>query len=497
MIDLYFTYLGKKLKKSVKKSIASKLIFYVLLTSTLITTVFTSVSFYMDYSNEMNDLKKIYQQIQTSYATSLAGAIWDINKSQVEQQLEGILNFHDVTKVTITERGKTTYEKIKHSDEPYAFVESKRFELHTIDDDLAGTLDVHVTKSYMYKRLFEKVVYFFVTQGLKTLLISFMIFMVFQMLVSRHIVDIVNQIKLTDLHKWDGPEIKVDRKGKSKDELDFLVHSINDNISRIRQLQKRQAILLEEKDETIEQQKSKIFNSAKLASIGEMAGGVADEINNPLAIISGQTYKLQRYVREQADQEQCSKSLTKIDEMILRITKIVDGLKYLSHDQSDHDGRQVEVKKIVESTLNLCQEKFNSRGIKVQVKIPSNFKLYCREVQISQVLLNLLNNAYEAAKNSETPIIKLEVVKRDEYAEFSVINSGLPINESIADKIFDPFFTTKVLGKGTGLGLSISKGIANSHQGDLFLDKNKDLTTFTMRIPLVSKDSDGNKKIAV
>ncbi|MFK7824036.1 MAG: hypothetical protein AB8G05_07765 [Oligoflexales bacterium] len=158
------------MKISVKKSIASKLILYVLLTSTLSTTIFTSVSFYIDYTNELNDLKKIYQQIQSSYVTSLAGAIWDIDKSQINQQLNGVLNFHDVTKVSITERGKIVYQKRKDSNESHKFVESRKFELKTIDGDFAGILDVHVTKSYMYNRLFDKVVYFFVTQGLKTLL---------------------------------------------------------------------------------------------------------------------------------------------------------------------------------------------------------------------------------------------------------------------------------------------------------------------------------------
>lgn len=322
-----------------------------------------------------------------------------------------------------------------------------------------------------------------------------MIFMVFQILVSRHIVEIVNQIKKIDLHQWDGQNIKVNRKSESSDELDFLAQSINDNMNKISQLQKRQSILLEEKDDTIEQQKSKIFYSAKLASIGEMAGGVAHEINNPLAIISGNTYKLERYIKDNPNKEKCNDAISKINQMIIRITKIVDGLRYLSHEQSDKDGRLVEVKKIVDSTLNLCQEKFNSMGINVQVNIPSDFKIYCREVQISQVLLNLLNNAFEAAKKAENPIIKLEVIMRDNYAEFSVINSGVQISDAIANKIFDPFFTTRVLGKGTGLGLSISKGIANSHQGDLFLDRNRELTTFTMRIPIISKNN--NEKIAV
>lgn len=319
--------------------------------------------------------------------------------------------------------------------------------------------------------------------------------MVFQILVSRHIVEIVNQIKKIDLHQWDGQNIKVNRKSESSDELDFLAQSINDNMNKISQLQKRQSILLEEKDDTIEQQKSKIFYSAKLASIGEMAGGVAHEINNPLAIISGNTYKLERYIKDNPNKEKCNDAISKINQMIIRITKIVDGLRYLSHEQSDKDGRLVEVKKIVDSTLNLCQEKFNSMGINVQVNIPSDFKIYCREVQISQVLLNLLNNAFEAAKKAENPIIKLEVIMRDNYAEFSVINSGVQISDAIANKIFDPFFTTRVLGKGTGLGLSISKGIANSHQGDLFLDRNRELTTFTMRIPIISKNN--NEKIAV
>ena len=112
----------------------------------------------------------------------------------------------------------------------------------------------------------------------------------------------------------------------------------------------------------------------------------------------------------------------------------------------------------------------------------------CRSVEISQVLMNLLNNSRDALtmKDSKDPDdrwINIVVTDQGENVEINVMDNGNGIPHDVAEKIMQPFFTTKELGKGTGLGLSISRNIIESHKGRFFLDSNSQYTKFTIILP--------------
>jgi signal transduction histidine kinase len=109
--------------------------------------------------------------------------------------------------------------------------------------------------------------------------------------------------------------------------------------------------------------------------------------------------------------------------------------------------------------------------------------LYCQPVEISQTLLNLLNNAFDVIEKLEERWIRIQIDKKDDYLTMSVINSGPKIPDAVVEKIFQPFFTTKGVGKGTGLGLSISKNIIERHNGTLSVDNSCQNTKFDIRIP--------------
>ena len=104
-------------------------------------------------------------------------------------------------------------------------------------------------------------------------------------------------------------------------------------------------------------------------------------------------------------------------------------------------------------------------------------------MQISQVLLNLFNNSFDAIENSDTKWIKHEVVYLENFARLEISDSGSGIQKALADKIMQPFFTTKPIGKGTGLGLSISRSIIEEHGGKFFLDETCPNTKFIIELP--------------
>jgi signal transduction histidine kinase len=139
---------------------------------------------------------------------------------------------------------------------------------------------------------------------------------------------------------------------------------------------------------------------------------------------------------------------------------------------------------LIEQSLALCEARFKKDAVKLITEpVPSEWSLECRDSQISQVLLNLLGNAHDAAMEAPERWVKLAAEDIGDSFEFSITDSGPGMTEEIADKILEPFFTTKPAGKGTGLGLSISHKIVVEHMGQLALDRASPHTRFTVRLP--------------
>lgn len=233
----------------------------------------------------------------------------------------------------------------------------------------------------------------------------------------------------------------------------------------------------------VEEKTMQIVNSEKMASLGEMASGMAHEINNPLAIILGlcdQT--LHRLEVDREAQDQNIKSLEKIANMAQRIAKTVKGLKTFSRSGDKDSFVETKFSEILTDTLELCSERFKKGGIELILGDFGNDSLPCRAVQISQVILNLLNNSYDAVQALAEKWVKIDVVNTGSSIQIQITDSGTGIPPQIVDKLMQPFFTTKEVGKGTGLGLSISKGIAEDHGGRLFVDSTCKNTRFIFEL---------------
>ncbi len=237
-----------------------------------------------------------------------------------------------------------------------------------------------------------------------------------------------------------------------------------------------------------EQQRIKSFNSAKMSTLGEMAGGIAHEINNPLAIISGKARSLQRGIKSgsitaEEAVEQTQKIITTID----RVAAIIRGLKSFSRQGDNDPFSPTEIRSIINDTLVLCQERFKNHGIDLTFEPGPTVMAECRSVEISQVILNLLTNAFDAMEHLETKWVKIAVLDLGGDVSIQVTDSGHGIPAAIKEKIMQPFFSTKEVGKGTGLGLSISSGILQSHGGRLVLDDKNGHTTFIVTWPKLQK----------
>lgn len=236
-----------------------------------------------------------------------------------------------------------------------------------------------------------------------------------------------------------------------------------------------------------EQMQAQLFQSSRLASLGEMAGGVAHEINNPLAVIAGTSRRIRRVLqRGTEERDKIESYLDDIDLVIDRMGKIVEGLRAFSRDGSNDGFTKIKVSSIIDGAVALCQEKFKHKNIELSVDISkheSDLTIYCNEVQIGQVIINLLNNAHDAILELSERWILISVRDVNEKIEIVVTDSGKGIAPEIANKLMYPFFTTKPVGYGTGLGLSISRGIVENHGGMLILDTNAPNTSFVVTLP--------------
>jgi C4-dicarboxylate-specific signal transduction histidine kinase len=147
------------------------------------------------------------------------------------------------------------------------------------------------------------------------------------------------------------------------------------------------------------------------------------------------------------------------------------------------------VGEIIEQVLDLCAERFRSSGIDLKVSLPSQptFTL-CDGTQAFQILLNLLNNSFDAIKQTKDPWVDMTVRKNFDSGmiDFVITDSGLGIDPLLQDKIFYPFFSTKEKKYGTGIGLSLSQNLAEKNNGSLRIDKNSKNTRFILSLPSVS-----------
>lgn len=285
-------------------------------------------------------------------------------------------------------------------------------------------------------------------------------------------------------------------------------------------LSKSIKLVLEEKEEQgklieqLEETKDQLFQQEKLASIGQLAAGVAHEINNPVGYVSSNINTLNRYIdglfdvlsvyqsqetslpaetRKQLDdlkseldfddyRDDIAEIISESKEGVSRVKQIVGDLKDFSH-VSESDWQFANLASGIESTLNIVHNelKFKATVIKEFDDIP---EVECVLSRINQVVMNLLVNASHAIDEKGVITIRLFSLD-DDYVCIEVEDTGHGIDEANLAKLFDPFFTTKPVGEGTGLGLSLSYSVAETHGGELSVRSVVDEgTTFRLRLPV-------------
>jgi signal transduction histidine kinase len=227
--------------------------------------------------------------------------------------------------------------------------------------------------------------------------------------------------------------------------------------------------------------------NCQLASIGQLAAGVAHEINNPLALINetaGYIKDLfvikEQYQHDEELMENIDSVLDAVDRCGIITRQLLSFARRLDvHSQS------VDLKHIVAEVMNFHKKEAAYRNITLFVDIPDAIpRIETDRGKLQQVVLNLVNNAFQAVENGCFLEIRAEMDGNDKV-RLSIRDNGCGISEKNLQKVFDPFFTTKKEGLGTGLGLSITFGLVQKLHGEISVDsKPGEGTTFTVTLPI-------------
>ncbi|WP_018926636.1 ATP-binding protein [Pseudomonas umsongensis] len=315
----------------------------------------------------------------------------------------------------------------------------------------------------------------------------------------------VQQMANTLLTKWDMTE-------RASIQMSHLEHLVDQRTAQFKQASEA---LQREIDER-KQLESQLVQSEKLASLGQLAAGVAHEINNPIGFISSNLGTLDGYFkqlqtmldayREAEAAITSSEVLERLGQLrekveleflredipllikeskdgINRVGQIVKDLKDFSRVDSNQEWQWTNLQQGIESTLNIVANelKYKADVVKEYQTLPD---IECLPSQINQVIMNLIVNASQAM-GPERGTITLRTGLEGETVSIEVADTGSGIEPECLQKIFDPFYTTKPVGQGTGLGLSLSYGIVKKHRGDISVRSKVGVgTTFRVELPV-------------
>ena len=258
-------------------------------------------------------------------------------------------------------------------------------------------------------------------------------------------------------------------------------------------LAKRLVSRIKQADQEKEMLNEKVIEAGKLAAVGELAAGIAHEINNPVAVMVQEAGWLQDIIDDTEPGaipmvDEFEQSLNKIKAQGSRCKQITHKLLSFAR-KTDPVPRKVKINDIVSESITLCEHRVTSGSKMIKAELADGLpftRISPSEAQ--QVFVNLINNALDEIELRGGEI-KITTRREDDYLVVDIADNGPGIPDYVLPRIFDPFFTTKPVGKGTGLGLSICYGIVKKWGGDISVNTKEGVgTTFHIRFP-VSKTS--------
>lgn len=476
-----------------QKPIGVRLLTSILLYSSAITLIATGTQLWLDYRYERSAIDERLQQIEASSLNSLANSLWEISPTQIQVQLDGLLQLPDIRYLEIRSQFGNIYTA--GSKPRIGATVERHFELNYSDKTNApvnvGQLTLIVSLDEVYRRLADKVLLILASQGIKTFLVSIFILTLFNQLVTRHLSTMADYARRLRLDQLDTPLILKRKPQAKEDELSQVVNSMNHmrqsmlidmgkredaerSLARLNaELEQRvseRTQALEQSNEELratllklQETQQQLVESKKLAALGSLVAGVAHEINTPIGI----GYTAASFLADQANlyqQQHPDNSLAGtavetsqlICENLERAAQLISAFKQVSVDQASEQRRAFDLIQYLDEIQRSLKPKLKQCNPEITVLGPDQLMLNSYPGGFYQIFTNLiLNSLLHGFDNQAGGKIAIEIKSDGKRISIDYRDNGVGITDGWHTKLFEPFMTTRRNQGCSGLGMHI------------------------------------------
>jgi signal transduction histidine kinase len=294
---------------------------------------------------------------------------------------------------------------------------------------------------------------------------------------------LINRLFVSRITRLTAELADIDQSGDKKAKL-----TVDDGKDEISELSTQYNLIKDSQlkaESAAEEQRALAIHASRLSSIGEMATGMAHEINNPLAVMLGHAQALnKKTIQLPTDiRPAFESSLSTIIKMGERIAGLIETVRKMSSSNTATLRTETKLLEILNQALHLQKEKIKDHNIHCQIECSEDLLLRCDPIKIQQAINNLIENSIEAISSQEKKWIKIKAeINLNQRLAIRVADSGTGINADVSQKMMNPFFTTKPIGSGAGIGLSVGRAIIKDHGGTLTYEIFEGHTSFLILI---------------
>jgi signal transduction histidine kinase len=460
--------------------LSRKLLLAILLSSSLVTLLMTGFILWRDYQSEVSDARQALEHIQLTYLDSVAISLWNMDETQLEAQLQGMVNLPYVEKATVSDEFGVVIEVGETSADQQ--LEAQDFELlYTAKQrhHQLGVLTLQVDHERILAAVYGKAVTILVSQFVRTLLISAVILLLVNRMITRHLDRLAAWADRDDLSV--GPTLQC--RGRP-DELTRLVQAIDRQRQRVLQTLAERDLAsarLQELNNTLEQQvenrtrrlsqafqslqqsmeelrstQQQLVTSEKMAQLGGLIAGVAHELNTPL----GTALTAHSFLKEQLQQAQSDddmhEALALLENNLQRAIAIVNTFKRLAVQPQQEARRRFRLSELGPELFDLVADYGVADRLQLDVQL-ADVWLNTYQSSFITVVRSILANSIEHGYPEGGPM-QISITARcdeEDWLTLEFIDDGIGMSEEIRAHAFDPFYTTRRSQGSTGLGLHL------------------------------------------
>lgn len=473
------------------RSIARRLLVYIIFFSSFVTLIATSIQLYTDFQRDVSVIESRLSEIESGYLASISASLWNMDVRQLELQMDGIKHLPDIQSVRVAEASEQFSNPLQLTrGEPLSTRQiSREYPIvYRVNDEdrVIGTLYIQASLTEVFKRLWEKVIVIFFSQGIKTFIVSLFILCIVYYLVTRHLTDIASYVKNVQVEQ-DSQKLQLQRKEKPQhDELDDVVLAFNGMMSNLRDayenLRKTNAqlqidILARQRAEqevlylnSVLEQKVRQRTAELEAANKELAAfsySVSHDLRAPLRRIEG----FRRILAEDYQQTIDDKGrhyLSRIEAGTHEMADMIDSFLRLSRTtQGEMEVKRYNISEMVSSIIKGFHEREPERILESAIQPDVYADVDKRFFEV--MLTNLIDNAWKYSRQKAVTKIQFGTQQQEGECVYYVSDEGAGFDMSYAGRLFSPFARLHKAEEfeGTGIGLTTVQRIISRHGGQV------------------------------